>query len=72
MWENGGSAHVAYINDRVKPQGLMITYEKGQDSEGIASFTSGKEMKSYNGIFKLWGSSSFNTSRKSSKRRLFS
>uniref|UniRef100_A0A8I3PUY6 Collagen alpha-5(VI) chain n=1 Tax=Canis lupus familiaris TaxID=9615 RepID=A0A8I3PUY6_CANLF len=41
VWENGGSAHVAYINDRVKPQGLMITYEKGQDSEGIASFTSG-------------------------------
>ncbi|XP_041589503.1 LOW QUALITY PROTEIN: collagen alpha-5(VI) chain [Vulpes lagopus] len=43
VWENGGSARVAYINDRVKPQGLMITYENGQDSEGIASFTSGLE-----------------------------
>lgn len=27
----------------------MIKYDKGQDSEKIASLTSGKEMKSYDG-----------------------
>lgn len=29
----------------------MIKYEKDQDSEEIASLTSGKEMKSYDGNF---------------------
>lgn len=53
LWEDNGSAHLVYVPSRVlTPQELTITYEQDWDSEEIASLTSGKEMKSYDGIFK--------------------
>lgn len=53
-------------------QELASKYEKDKDSEEIASLTSGKEMKSYNGHLKITGSSSFNTSTESNTLRLVS
>lgn len=50
--EDSGSDHLVYIaSHMLMPQELTIKYEKGQDSEEIASFTSGKEMKSDDGHF---------------------
>lgn len=50
--EDSGSDHLVYIPSQIlMPQELMIKYEKDQDSEEIASFTSGKEMKSDDGHF---------------------
>ncbi|XP_027955031.1 collagen alpha-5(VI) chain [Eumetopias jubatus] len=44
MWEDNGSNHLVYIPSHMfMPQELAITYEKGQDSEEIASLTSGHE-----------------------------
>ncbi|XP_043451359.1 collagen alpha-5(VI) chain [Prionailurus bengalensis] len=42
--EDSGSDHLVYIaSHMLMPQELTIKYEKGQDSEEIASFTSGHE-----------------------------
>uniref|UniRef100_A0A673V8Z6 Collagen alpha-5(VI) chain n=1 Tax=Suricata suricatta TaxID=37032 RepID=A0A673V8Z6_SURSU len=42
--EDSGSNHLVYIPSHIlMPQELMIKYEKGQDSEEIASFISGHE-----------------------------
>lgn len=52
MLEDSGSDHLVYSSRQMlKPPKLIIKYEKDQDSEEIASLTSGKEMKSYDGNF---------------------
>ena len=66
--EDSGSDHLVYIPSQMfMPQKLTTKYDKDQDSEEIASLTSGKEMKSYSSNFKITGSSSFNTNRESNK-----
>lgn len=52
MLEDSGSDRYFYNSRQMlKSPKLMIKYEKDQDSEEIASLTSGKEMKSYDGNF---------------------
>ena len=44
--EDSGSDHLIYTpSQKIVPQKLMTKYEKYQDSEVIASVTSGKEIK---------------------------
>lgn len=53
MLEDIGSDSLVYIpSHMLMPQELKITHKKGHNSQEIASLTSGKETKSYDGIFK--------------------
>ena len=52
MLDDNGDDHLVHIpSQMLMPPKVIVKYEKDQDSEEIASITSGKEMKSYNGNF---------------------
>lgn len=52
MLDGNGDDHLVHIpSQMLMPPKVIVKYEKDQDAKEIASLTSGKEMKSYNGNF---------------------